>query len=134
MNSSLHFSLDYSGWTSECINFAQLTQRDVDHYLKRLSLIRKTEDDIIIMNEKDLIASRLSAKNIIVDDSMSICPKHRSSFGIDWWDVKSKCHHPDHDSKHHPKASNCRRADLTTCLKIQGFPVGGRLVPFALTF
>jgi len=128
MSSFLYLPLDYTDWTTECISFAQLAQRDIRHYLKRLRVITNKEEDSIIMNEKNLIANRLLLKNIFVDDSMSICPKHRSSFGVDWRDVKSRCHHPDHDSKHRQQVSDCRRASLAMCSKIQSFPVGGRSV------
>lgn len=86
------------------------------------------------MNEKNLIANRLLLKNILIDDSMSICPKHRSSFGVDWHDVKTTCHHPDHDPQHRPKAFDCRRANLVMCSKIENFPVGGRSVSLVLNF
>ena len=78
------------------------------------------------MNEKKLIANRLRSKNVLVDDSMFICPKQRSSFGIDWDCVKSKCPHLDHEPGLHSSASDCRQTTLATCLKIEEFPVGGR--------
>ena len=81
---------------------------------------------MIIVNEKNLIANRLIGKNILVDNTMSICAKHRSSFGIDWCDVVSRCSHPDHDPKHRPSTSDCRRAKLDICSRIEGFPIGGR--------
>jgi len=99
---------------------------DIRSYLKRNGVISKTEEDSFIMNERNLIANRLRSKGIFIDDSMAICPKHRSEFRIDWKDSKSKCHHPDHDSKHHSFFIPCRRANLATCSKIKGFPVGGR--------
>ena len=40
--------------------------------------------------------------------------------------VKSKCHHPDHEPGLHSYTSDCRQASLATCLKIEGFPGGGR--------
>jgi hypothetical protein len=103
-----------------------LSENDIRSYLKRNKVISKKEEDDIIMNEKNLIANRLRSKNIFVDGSTFICPKHRSSFGVDWHSVKSTCHHPDHDPNHRSFASDCRRAALTTCSKIEGFPVGGR--------
>ncbi|CAF4181776.1 unnamed protein product [Rotaria magnacalcarata] len=84
-------------------------------------------DDNIIVNERNLIANRLLGKNILVDNSMSICQKHRSSFGIDWRDVISTCNHPDHGPKRRTSTSDCRRANLEMCLRIEGFPIGGRL-------
>ena len=61
-----------------------LSGSDIRSYLKRNNVIRNKEEDDFIMNEKNLIANRLRSKNVLVDDSMFICPKHRSSFGIDW--------------------------------------------------
>jgi len=127
-------SLDYFDWTNECISFRQFAQRDVLDHLKRLGVIGKKEEDTTIRNEKNLIANRLRLRNIQVDDSMSICPKHRSSFVVDWYDSKSTCHHPDHDPKHRPKATDCRRATLVLSSKIPVFPVGGRLVTLVLRF
>lgn len=95
-------------------------------YLKRTNVISKKDEDEVIVNETNLIANRLHSKNIFIDGSMFICPKHRSSFGIDWHSVKSTCHHPDHDANNRSSASDCRRATLATCLKIEGFPAGGR--------
>lgn len=103
-----------------------LSGSDIRSYLKRNNVIHRKEDDSIIVNEKNLIANRLRSKNIIIDDSMHICPKHRSSFGIDWHSVKSKCHHPDHDPSQRQSASDCRQASLNVCLRIEGFPLGGR--------
>ena len=88
--------------------------------------MNKLDEDMIIVNEKNLIANRLIGKNILVDNTMSICAKHRSSFGIDWCDVVSRCSHPAHDPKHRPSTSDCRRAKLDTCSRIEGFPIGGR--------
>ena len=103
-----------------------LRERDIRWYLKRAHVIRKKEEDDSIMNEKNLIANRLRSKNILIDDSMFICPKHRSSFGVDWYSARSKCHHPEHDSTQPSNAADCRPATLTHCLKIEGFPIGGR--------
>ena len=120
--------IDYSDWTPQCITFADLAQRDVRPYLKLISVIKKTEEDTTIINEKNLIANRLLLKNILIDDSMSICPKHRGSFGIDWRDHKSACHFPNSDQKYHATTSDCRRATLKLCSKIEGFPIGGRFL------
>jgi hypothetical protein len=103
-----------------------LNESDVRSYLKRNNVISKKEEDDVIQNERNLIANRLRSKNVYFDDSMSICPKHRSSYSIDWCSAKSTRHHPDHDSNHRSFASDCRRATLATCSKIEGFPVGGR--------
>jgi hypothetical protein len=65
-------------------------------------------------------------ENILIDDSMYICPKHRSSYGIDWYVPERKCCHPDHDPKHPPSKTDLRCANLTLCSKIEGFPVGGK--------
>jgi len=97
-----------------------------DHYLSAKKVISKIEQDDLIMNEKNLIANRLHLENILVNDSMFICPKHRSSYGIDWYDSKSKCHHFDHDSRQHSSGRDFRRANIISCSKIEGFPVGGR--------
>ena len=56
----------------------------------------------------------------------SICPKHRSSYGIDWCDLKFTCNHPDHRPEPRPSARGCRRANINICSRIEGFPVGGR--------
>ena len=76
-------------WLEECISFANLAEHDIRPYLKHLRVIAAVEEDNIIINEKNLIANRLLRKNILVDDSMWICPKHRSSFGIHWIDIVS---------------------------------------------
>ena len=76
--------------------------------------------------KKNLIASRLIGKNILVDNTMSVCAKHRSSFGIDWRDAVSRCSHPDYDPEHRPSASDCRRAKLDIYSRIEEFPIGGR--------
>jgi hypothetical protein len=123
---SIH--LDYAGWTPRCITFANLAHRDVRPYLKRICVIKKTEEDSNKINEKNLIANRLLLKNILIDDSMSICPRHRGSFGIDWLDYKSVCHYPDPDPKHQASTSDCRRANLAMCSRIEGFPIGGRFL------
>lgn len=120
------FLIDYSDWPSTCVSFSTLRDVDIRSYLKRKNVISKKEEDDVIVNEKNLIANRLRSLNIFIDDSMSICPKHRSSYGINWRDTTSVCHHPDHDPKHRPSARDCRRANLATCSKIEGFPVGGR--------
>ena len=91
-----------------------LSGSNIRSYLKRNNVIRNKEEDDFIMNEKNFIANRLRSKNVVVDDSMFICPKHRSSFGIDWHCVKSKCHHPDHEPTLHSSASDCHQATLTT--------------------
>jgi hypothetical protein len=78
------------------------------------------------VNERNLIANRLRLNDIFIDDSMLICPKHRSSFGIDWAPTKDKCYHPDHDPKRRPSKFDLRRAPLKLCSKFEGFPVGGK--------
>jgi hypothetical protein len=118
--------IGYNDLPSLCISFATLKSIDIRAYLKRKGVISKEEDDNFIMNERNLIANRLHAKDILVDDSMLICPKHRSSFGIDWCDSKPTCHHPDHESRQSFSTSDCRRASIDMCSKIEGFPVGGR--------
>jgi hypothetical protein len=121
----IYFLTDHRTWSSACISFSSLEDIDIRSYLKRLKVISNINKDDLMMNEKNLIASRLRPKNIFIDDSMFICPKHRSSHGIDWHDCESKCHHPNHDPKHHPSSRDCRRANLTICSEIEGFPVGG---------
>ena len=103
-----------------------LSGSDIRLYVKRNNVIRDKEEGDFIMNEKELIANRLRSKNVLVHDSMFICPKHRNSFGIDWHCVKSKRHHPDHEPGLHSSTSDCRQATLATCLKIEGLPVGRR--------
>ncbi|CAF3696601.1 unnamed protein product, partial [Rotaria sp. Silwood1] len=117
----------YSDWPSICITFAALKDIDIRSYLKRKNVISKKEEDDVIVNERNLIANGLSSLNIFIEDSISICPKHRSSYGINWRDTKSVRHHPDHDPKRRPSARDCRRANIITCSKIERFPVGGRL-------
>ena len=99
---------------------------DIRSYLIRKKVIKRAEEDDFILNERNLIANRLISLNVIIDDSMSICPKHRSSYDIDWYDSKSKCYHPDHDPQQHASRRDVRRANITKCSTIEGFPVGGR--------
>ena len=54
--------IDYADWTPQCITFADLAQRDARPYLKLISVIKKTEEDTAIINEKNLIANRLLLK------------------------------------------------------------------------
>jgi hypothetical protein len=108
------------------VSFSLLSGIDIRSYLKRKNVISKIGEDNLIENEKNLIGNRLRSKNVFIDDSMVICPKHRSSFGIDWFDSKTKCHHPDHDPKRRCSTKDCRHARLSICSKIEGFPVGGR--------
>ena len=122
--------LDHYGWSSQCVTFATLSEYDIKSYLKCNRIIAKEKDDNIIINEKNLIANRLMRKNILVNDAMLICPKHRSSFGIDWIDRKSTCYHPDHDPNSNVSIADCRRANLNTCLRVEGFPIDGGLVLF----
>ena len=118
--------IDYSKWSPLCVSFASLGDTDIRPYLKRKNVISKIEQDDLIVNEKNLIANRLRLENILTDDSTYICPKHRSSYGTDWYVAERKCYHPDHDPKHHPSKSDLRCANLTLCSKIEGFPVGGK--------
>ncbi len=122
----MFFLQDYSDWSPACVSFSQLEGIDIRSYLRRKKVIAKIEEDNLIINERNLIANRLRSKEIYIDDAMSICPKHRSSYGIDWYDSKSTCHHHDHDSEYHYSSRDCRRVNLATCFKIEGFPVGGR--------
>ena len=119
-------SLDHYDWSSECVTFATLSEYDIRSYLKCNRIIAKEKDDNIIINETNLIANRLMRKNILVNDAMLICPKHRSSFEIDWIDRKSTCYHPDHDPNSNVSITDCRRANLNTLLRAEGFPIGGR--------
>ena len=57
---------------------------------------------------------------------MSISPKHRSAFGVDWIDRKNRCSHPDHDSNTNMSAADCRLMKFNTCCKIEDFSIGGR--------
>ncbi|CAF4477288.1 unnamed protein product, partial [Didymodactylos carnosus] len=61
-------------------------------------VVKKPEDDDVIMNEKNLILNRLSKYNLLIDNSMEICPKHRNTYGVGWND-QTTCHHPRHDPK-----------------------------------
>ena len=79
----INFHLGYFQWRSECYKFENLAKSDIRQYLKRIGVIKKLDEDMTIVNEKNLIANRLIGKNILVDKTMSICAKHRSSFGID---------------------------------------------------
>ncbi|CAF1618434.1 unnamed protein product, partial [Rotaria magnacalcarata] len=115
------------GWSQGCVTFAYLSELDIRSYLKQNGIIFKKEDDNIVRNEKNLIANQLLLKNILVNDIMRICPKHRSSFGIDWFHKKTTCHHPEHISSNRSAPKDCRPVNLTTCLKVEGFPIGGRL-------
>ncbi|CAF1441430.1 unnamed protein product [Rotaria magnacalcarata] len=114
-------------WIPECISFADLAERDIRPYLKQLRVISETEQDNIIITEKNLIANRLLQSSILIDYSMLICPRHRSAFGIHWYDMTSLCSHPDHVSKKRTSVLDCRRAKLSMCSWIEGFPIGGRL-------
>ncbi|CAF4485842.1 unnamed protein product [Rotaria socialis] len=96
--------LDYFDWKRQCYTFAYLAERDIRPHFQNLRVINK---------------------NILIDDSMSICPKYRSFFGIDWCDVLPRCNHPDDDSKYRPPASGCHRANLSMCSRIEGFTIGG---------
>ncbi|CAF1008105.1 unnamed protein product [Didymodactylos carnosus] len=87
---------------------------------------KHVDDDDKIMNERNLIANRLERLNIIVDDATSICPKHRSSFGIVWFQSK-QCYHPDYDPKRPAHSTDCRPASLDVSSRIQDFPIGGCL-------
>jgi hypothetical protein len=118
--------IDYPTWSPLCVSFASLGDIDIRSYLKRKNVISKIEEDDLIVNEKNLIANRLRFNNIFIDDSMYICPKHRSSYGIDWCVAKGKCYHPDHDPKRHPSKGDLRPAKIALWSKIEGFPVGGK--------
>ena len=121
-----YYHLYHDGWSPKCVTFATLSQHDIRLYLKRNRIIMKLEDDDIIMNERKLIANRLLWENSFIDDTMSICPKHRSAFGVDWIDRKNRCYHPDHDLNASVSTADCRLVKFSTGLKIEGFPVGGR--------
>ena len=120
--------LGRSSWPHDCVTFSTLSNIDIRPYLKNHGIINTVHDDQIIINEKNLIANRLQRENIVVDDNMSICPKHRSSFGIDWNSNDTTCHHPDHahDTEQRISFKDFRLANLKTCTKIEGFPIGGR--------
>ena len=129
MNSMLYmfcYQTDHYDWSRDCVTFAYFSELDIRSYLKQNKVISKNEDDNIVVNEKSLIANRSIRKSILVEDNMKICLKHRSSFGIDWFSRNTTCHHPEHDSGHSSVMKDCRRVKLTTCLKIEGFPIGDR--------
>ncbi|CAF5145631.1 unnamed protein product, partial [Rotaria magnacalcarata] len=69
--------------------------------------------------------NRIRSLDIFIDDTMSICRKHRCSYGINWYDSKPTCHHSDHNPKHRPSPRDYRRANITICSEIEGFPVEG---------
>jgi hypothetical protein len=119
------FLLDYAHWPRYCVSFSELEAIDVRALLKRKKVISKIEQDDLIMNEKNLITNRLRLEKILVDESMFICPKHRSSYGVDWYVSDRKCYHPDHDPNHRPSKRDLRCASISICSKIEGFPVGG---------
>lgn len=121
-------SLERPGFSNGCVSFAELRENPVTDHLRSLGVLKKSEGDPSALSERDLIANRLKLRNIAVDDAMSICPKHRSSFGVDWFSSTSVCHHPNHNPRQRPKGSDCRRATLRLCNKIDRFPIGGRLV------
>ncbi|CAF1471929.1 unnamed protein product [Adineta ricciae] len=113
-------------WSPFCVSFASLATRDMQSYLKRKKVICKIAEDDVIINEKNLVANRLCLENILIDDSMYICPKHRSSYGINRYISGTKCHHPDHDAKRPASKSDLRTAKIDICLRVEGFPIGGK--------
>ncbi|CAF4064817.1 unnamed protein product [Rotaria magnacalcarata] len=76
--------------------------------------------------------NRIRSLDIFIDDTMSICRKHRCSYGINWYDSKPTCHHSDHNPKHRPSPRDYRRANITICSEIEGFPVEGSVSEFAI--
>ncbi|CAF4127972.1 unnamed protein product [Adineta steineri] len=114
-------------WPRYCVSFSELKDIDVRPLLQRYKVITRINEDDLIMNEKNLIANRLRLENILVDDSMFICPKHRSSYGLNWHVPETKCSHPDHDPQRHVSKSDLRAAKIDQCSKIEGFPVGGKV-------
>ncbi|CAF0899738.1 unnamed protein product [Didymodactylos carnosus] len=114
------------GWNKDCISVEELEKNDVTGYMSWTGVVKKPEDDDVIMNEKNLILNRLSKYNLLIDNSMEICPKHRNTYGVGWND-QTTCHHPRHDPKKFAEKSNCRRANLALCCNIEGFPVGGSI-------
>ncbi|CAF2943431.1 unnamed protein product [Rotaria sp. Silwood2] len=46
---------------------------------------------------------------------------------IRWCDRDNVCNFPGHDVQQHPRLSDCRRANIIMCSKIDKFPIGGRL-------
>jgi hypothetical protein len=118
--------IDYPKWSPLCVSFASLGGIDIRSYLTRKNIISKIEEDDLIMNERNLIANRLRFNNVLIDDSMYICPKHRSTYGIDWHAAECRCYHPDHDPTHHSSKKDLRPVHITLCSIIEGFPVGGK--------
>ncbi len=84
-------------------------------------VISKKEDGDSMINEKDLIANRSKSKDIVIDDSMPICPKHSCSYGMDWYDVKSTCHLPDYDTGTKSSSRDSRFANINICREIEIF-------------
>jgi hypothetical protein len=118
----------HNDWHFDILKFRTLSTYDRRQYLLRKRLIDKNEAESIVFNEKDLIANRLALKNIIVNDDMGICPKHRSSNGVDWSMKHTTCNHPDHKPNDKVSSRDCRQAKFSTCAKIEGFPIGGKSV------
>ncbi|CAF4577001.1 unnamed protein product, partial [Rotaria socialis] len=87
----------YFQWKSQCYKFETLVNIDIRKYLKHLGVVKKSMDDNTIVNERNLIANRLLGKKIYL---LTI---RRTS------------------------TSDCRRANLEMCSRIEGFPIGGRL-------
>ncbi|CAF0935152.1 unnamed protein product [Didymodactylos carnosus] len=108
----LPYILDNRDWPLGLVKFSSLEQNDIRQYLKHLGAVKHVDDDDDkIMNERNLITNRLERLNIIADDTTSICPKHRSSLGIGWFQSK-QCYHPDHDPKSPAHSADCRPASL----------------------
>ena len=79
----INFHLGYFQWSSGYYKIENLINSDIRQYLKPIGAIKKLDEDMTIVNEKNLITNRLIGKNILVDNTMSICAKHQSSVGID---------------------------------------------------
>jgi hypothetical protein len=126
MKTSDNFLAARVDWPVQCVSFESLDGISAEEYLVYKGIISDKQRDRIRISEKDLIANRLRSKKIYIDNNMVICPKHRNSFGIGWYDQSSACHHPDHNQQKRPKPTDCRRTNLFNCWKIEGFPIGGR--------
>ncbi|CAF4937817.1 unnamed protein product [Rotaria sp. Silwood1] len=114
-------------WPVGCVSFEYLNNISAEEYLIRKGIMLEQQRPYLKLNEKDLIANRLQLKNIPVHNNIRICPKHRNTFGIGWCDRDNVCHHPGHDVQQHLRPSDCRRANIIMCSKIDRFPIEGPL-------
>ncbi|CAF4576361.1 unnamed protein product [Rotaria sp. Silwood2] len=126
---------DYLGiacrdWPVGCVSFEYLNNISAEELLIRKCIMSEQQRPYLKLSEKYLIANRLQLKNIPVHNNMRICPQHRNTFGIGWCDRDNVCNYPGHDLQQHPRLSDCRRANIIMCSRIDQFPIGGRYEPY----